>query len=606
MTKRRIFNRSLLLVIFILAYYNASYSYPGTDSSWAPLLQWVTDSSADILWRTNVLSIDTVFYGQTPDVPNNIITSLDSVHKVRLNNLLPATKYYYKVIRMPRDSVAYDSFYTSSVFDKQFKFLVACDNKRDGRINYICRDIKQYASDAKFLLSPGDIVNEGYSAGWNIMRKGTGYNKIIGNIPWIVTIGNHESWHHDTPNGPLVINFYQHFSHGDSMNSLFEYRWGNVVTLGLRADDEDDPQQKWPNNIAAQTPWLEQHLIQARNDPTVDWIFVQYHALTYTFGTGHWDHPQVNQYWVPLFDQYHVDAQFSGHNHMYERSVPIKGGKYDPDGTVYFTVGTFGTGHSGIGADTLLAKTDSIWGYLQVSIDGGKAEFKMIKAYPPVLVHSVIDSFVIEKPSFEFPLIKLTPSQLAFNAQVGGSNPVPAIINVTNAGIDTLDTADAQVTYTQGQSTGWLSVSRTSGGASLNDQRLLNTVNITSLSPDTYTATVTVVVANAENSPETYSVTLVVQDTAVSGIIERNMTVAAHRVSFTFAVPAAFTGKDISAKIITVDGRIVKKMTVSVSGRYISIDWDGKTANSVRAASGVYYLTVDFGDRTISAKTIFF
>ena len=34
----------------------------------------------------------------------------------------------------------------------------------------------------------------------------------------------------------------------------------------------------------------------------------------------------IDKYWTPLFDQYQVDLVINGHNHIYERTDPIRAG----------------------------------------------------------------------------------------------------------------------------------------------------------------------------------------------------------------------------------------------------------------------------------------
>jgi hypothetical protein len=63
-----------------------------------------------------------------------------------------------------------------------------------------------------------------------------------------------------------------------------------------------------------------------RSDPTVDFIVVYFHHCAYSTCTAHGCEGGVEQYWTPLFDQYQVDLVINGHNHVYERTDPIRGG----------------------------------------------------------------------------------------------------------------------------------------------------------------------------------------------------------------------------------------------------------------------------------------
>ena len=99
------------------------------------------------------------------------------------------------------------------------------------------------------------------------------------------------------------------------------------------------------------------------------------------------------------------------------------------------------------------------------------------------------------------PVLALTPASLAFGAVAGGGNPAPKDVSVSNSGGGTLDNVSAD------DDAAWLSVSRSGSG---NSQTLTNNVDITGLGDGTYDATVDVSCANAPNSPQSYTVRLVI------------------------------------------------------------------------------------------------
>ncbi len=114
----------------------------------------------------------------------------------------------------------------------------------------------------------------------------------------------------------------------------------------------------------------------------------------------------------------------------------------------------------------------------------------------------------VSSDSGTVPKLGLSPSTLGFSAQVGGSSPAAKTVNVSNTGGGTLAGVKAAVSYLGGSS-GWLSVS--TGGAQ-NAQSVANTVTVSGLSANTYSATVQVSASGASNSPQTYVVTLTITD----------------------------------------------------------------------------------------------
>lgn len=103
------------------------------------------------------------------------------------------------------------------------------------------------------------------------------------------------------------------------------------------------------------------------------------------------------------------------------------------------------------------------------------------------------------------PAISLSPTSLTFNGEQGGSNPSAQDISVSNSGGGSLASPTAQITYGSGR--GWLSV-QTQGSSA--PYTLVNQPGISGLSAGTYTATANVSSSGASNTPQSYSVTLVV------------------------------------------------------------------------------------------------
>ena len=85
------------------------------------------------------------------------------------------------------------------------------------------------------------------------------------------------------------------------------------------------------------------------------WKLAMHHRSAYSACTTHGSYGLVRDAWVPMFDKHGVDVVFAGHNHIYERSVPIRGGQEvaPADGTTYVVSG-------GAGAP-LYTRHDDLW-----------------------------------------------------------------------------------------------------------------------------------------------------------------------------------------------------------------------------------------------------
>jgi 3',5'-cyclic AMP phosphodiesterase CpdA len=92
-------------------------------------------------------------------------------------------------------------------------------------------------------------------------------------------------------------------------------RVGIVRIVVLDTEQVDNP---------AQTTWLRETLA-APTDAV--WTIVAMHKPAYSAGV-HGSDEDIQQQWVPLFEQYDVALVLAGHDHDYQRSKPIGGVTY--------------------------------------------------------------------------------------------------------------------------------------------------------------------------------------------------------------------------------------------------------------------------------------
>jgi len=75
---------------------------------------------------------------------------------------------------------------------------------------------------------------------------------------------------------------------------------------------------------AAQIGWLDQQL----KDSTARWKLAVFHHPIYSSGKKHGSDLKLRGKLEPLFARYGVNAVFSGHDHIYERTIPQQGIHY--------------------------------------------------------------------------------------------------------------------------------------------------------------------------------------------------------------------------------------------------------------------------------------
>lgn len=189
--------------------------------------------------------------------------------------------------------------------------------------------------------------------------------KSAASTPWLFATGNHDMeavYDDNTAPGGATHGYAGHQARLDLPTtgpsrcpSVYSVVYGNVGILSL---DANDLSQEIPTNAGysggKQLAWVTERLGELRADPRIDFIVAFFHHCAFATSTSHASDGGVRAALAPLFDKYSVDLVVQGHNHQYERTNPIKGGKTgtqapdgatvdaERDGTTYICCGSAG------------------------------------------------------------------------------------------------------------------------------------------------------------------------------------------------------------------------------------------------------------------------
>jgi 3',5'-cyclic AMP phosphodiesterase CpdA len=134
-----------------------------------------------------------------------------------------------------------------------------------------------------------------------------------------------------------------------------------------------------------QLDWLEKEL----SSPSSEWKIAFFHHPLYSSGKTHGSALESRAVLEPLFVKYGVSVVFSGHDHIYERIKPQKGG------IVYWVSGGGGSLRKGnIRATDMTAKGfDTDYHFMIVEIAGDELYFQAISR-----TGETVDSGVVHRP----------------------------------------------------------------------------------------------------------------------------------------------------------------------------------------------------------------
>ncbi|MEU7628537.1 metallophosphoesterase [Nocardia sp. NPDC049220] len=172
--------------------------------------------------------------------------------------------------------------------------------------------------------------------------------------PWMFATGNHdmEATYGNNGYGGHLARLDPPGNGPAGCPSAYSFTYGNVAVLSLDANDVTyEIRANTGYSVGTQTSWVERTLAAYRADRDIDFIVCFFHHCAYSTTEAHASDGGVRDAWVGLFDRYQVDLVLQGHNHVYERTDPIRGGSAtkvagdnsivypDTEGTVYYTVG---------------------------------------------------------------------------------------------------------------------------------------------------------------------------------------------------------------------------------------------------------------------------
>jgi hypothetical protein len=229
------------------------------------------------------------------------------VHEVRLcDSLTPGTAYTYRVGGDGGWSEAH-TFTTPGAPGSFDTYRVAIAGDSRGAYDTWAQMVAAMEThEPDIFLFSGDMVELGaVQSEWDAWFAASGdtfARKLI-----VPAHGNHEF---------LAQNYFAQFG-APGNEEWFAVEYGDMLVLSLNDTVRDAEQIE-----TLQPRFMEEELAAT----TSRWQVAMHHQPIYSTCTRHGSYEALRDAWGPVFDAGGVDLVFAGHNHIYERSVPIKGG----------------------------------------------------------------------------------------------------------------------------------------------------------------------------------------------------------------------------------------------------------------------------------------
>ncbi|MFT3766077.1 MAG: fibronectin type III domain-containing protein [Minicystis sp.] len=265
----------------------------------------------------------------------------ERMHEVYLCGLTPATTYYYRVGGGPAGKEVWSEVYSFTTTPKagptKITIGVTGDSRGEGQDAWRMAQRRMNALSPTLQLFSGDMVNIAIDqSAWEswldkAWRDDDDKPLTLSRILTLHTHGNHENhttfffgnlaMPQDNVKFPKYGELFYSVDVGPAHIVVIDDAWV-VSTSG-------DPE--YAGVIGA---WLDADLDAAnKNRATVPWIITMHHHGEFSSSTHGTDSDVLRgrQFFVPIWDKYHVDLDVVGHDHNYERSKPLTGPLSSPD-----------------------------------------------------------------------------------------------------------------------------------------------------------------------------------------------------------------------------------------------------------------------------------
>jgi hypothetical protein len=356
-----------------------------------PYIQNVRNDRASILWATFEPGFGVVRYTRdgvnydyaaaTRRLYSRTETGLLANYyhyQAELRGLTPNTEFSYNVMVDGQDigSAGETKFRTAGA--GPFKFLVLGDSGWGDPLSDAQALIAQRisAEKAALVIHTGDLVYPQGSFEYYQRNYFNYYAPTMCSTPFFPSPGNHD---YDVPNAAPYLAIHSVPTEGvpaADAGRYYSFDWGNVHFVSI------DAHQALNRAVTANGPmlrWLENDLRTTRQF----WRVVYFHYPPFATGNNVNDRESTwaRTYMVPLFDTYGVQLVFSGHEHSYQRSMPMRKSGFVAAGvgTNYFTSGGGGAILYPVPTLPIVAFARSAYHYLRIEVQGTRIGIRSIR-----------------------------------------------------------------------------------------------------------------------------------------------------------------------------------------------------------------------------------
>lgn len=384
--------REFLRLIAAGAAYSGSALAQTTAAAFrSPYLQDLREDRATICWTSTSPGQGHVEFWDDARAVHQVPATLRQAgtryrFDATLTGLSPASSYAY---RASQDGVPVGTAKFATPGVPNFEFLAFGDSGTGSPAQQQLAQ-RMLQQPAAFVLHTGDLV---YPAGSFERYESlyfAYYEELMRKAPFFPCPGNHD--YYETSCIPYRA---LHSLPGESVPAqdqgrYYSFDWGNAHFISL---DTNDSLLEAVRGTGGMLRWLEADLETSQKF----WRIVVLHHSPYAAGQheSEIEGRLIREHITPILKKHAVPLVLNGHEHSYQRSVPV-------GGTTYITTGGGGAPLYPVPPSPLFEKAAAEFHFVSVSITGAKLNLRALRADGSVLdtwdlapqptVQSVVDA----------------------------------------------------------------------------------------------------------------------------------------------------------------------------------------------------------------------